>query len=266
MKAFVLVKNGPPETAFELKDWKLPELNESFVHIKVEAFGLNFADVMARRGMYRECPPLPTVVGYDVVGHVLEAGKKVSHVAKGDRVVGFTRFGGYAEEVMTSGMGVVKVPEDIPAGEAAALAVQYCTAYFSAEEMVRMHPGDKVLVQAAAGGVGTALVQLAKHRGCEVFGTAGSPQKIEYLKEQGVDHPINYREEHFAEAVRRITGEKHPLNIVFDSLGGKAFKQGKDLLGAGGRIVGFGASQRKGKSIISGIKTLMGFGFFQSSL
>lgn len=264
-KAFVLVKHGLPETAFELREVPDPPLEPTQVRVEVEAFGLNFADIMARKGAYQDCPPLPTVIGYEVVGRIIEMGKDAdaNRLAVGKRVVAFTRFGGYARSVVSPQEGVVVISEEMEAGKAAALAVQYSTAWYCAEEAVTLFPGDHVLVQAAAGGVGTALVQMAKRKGCIVYGTAGSAKKLEYLRKQGVDHPINYREQDFEAEVRKLRGEKG-LDFVFDSLGGKTFKKGHKLLAPGGRIVGFGAASRsgKGRNIFADIKLLLGFGFY----
>lgn len=263
MKAYVLVKAGAADKAFELRDIPQTQPGDGQVGVEVEAFGLNYADIMARKGLYRDCPPLPTVIGYEVVGRVRSIGKGVSHVAPGDRVVAFTRFGGYSQWVVSVGDGVVKIPETMDVGTATALATQYSTAWFSAEYQTRLHPGEHVLVQAAAGGVGTALVQIAKMRGCVVYGTAGSDAKLQYLRDLGVDYPINYNTQDFVAEIQKIRG-KAGLDVVFDSLGGKIFKQGYKLLGNGGRIVGFGAASRSsGKGGIFGdIGLLFGFGFY----
>lgn len=263
MKAWVITSYGSPETAFELQERADEHPGPGQVAIEVEAFGLNFADIMARNGLYRDAPPLPAVVGYEVCGEVVEVGEGVDGLAVGQRVVAFTRFGGYATRVVTTADGAVPISKEMDAGKALALAVQYVTAWFSAEERVSLFPGDHVLVQAAAGGVGTALVQLAKRRGCVVYGTAGSAAKLDFLRSQGVDHPINYREEDFYEKIKALRGEDG-LDVVFDSLGGKAFKKGFKLLRPGGRIVGFGASSRsgKGKGMLKDIRMLLGFGFY----
>lgn len=266
MKAFQITKFGEAEKAFVLKDLPDPVPGPTEVGIKVEAFGLNYADVMARKGMYRDCPPLPAVIGYEVVGRIDKLGAEVSGLEVGQRVVAFTRFGGYATYAVTGELAVTPIPEDMDAGVASALATQYCTAWWAGEEVVRLNKGDHVLIQAAAGGVGTALVQIAKRHGCIVYGTAGSAKKIEYLKELGVDHPINYRENDFYEVIKKMRGEEG-LDVVFDSLGAKPFKKGFKLLGHGGRIVGYGASSRSngGRHIIAGIRTLLGFGFYSSA-
>ncbi len=263
MKAWVLTKYGKAETAFELQEMpdEAPGVGE--VAIDVEAFGLNYADIMARRGMYRDAPPKPCVIGYEVCGRISAVGAGVNDLQVGQRVAAFTRFGGYATRVVTVADGVVPISEEMPAGIALALCVQYVTAWFCAEERVTLMEGDHVLIQAAAGGVGTALVQMCKLKGCIVYGTAGSPEKLKYLTEQGVDVPINYRKEDFYKKIKSLRGDKG-IDVAFDSIGGKAFKKQTKLLGAGGRIIGFGAASRSngGKSIISDIRMLLGFGFF----
>jgi NADPH2:quinone reductase len=244
MKAIVLVRYGTAREAFELQERPTPQPGQGQVRIAVEAFGLNYADVSARQGTYQDAPPIPCVIGYEVVGRIDAVGSGVTGLDVGRRVTALTRFGGYATAALTDARAVVPIPDDMDAGIAVALPTQGGTAYYCAEEMVRLHPGDHVLVQAAAGGVGTLLVQLCKRRGCVVYGTAGSDQKLDYLRSIGVDHPINYRREDFAEAVRRIRGSDG-LDVVFDSLGGSAVRKGLALLASGGRIVCFGAAERE---------------------
>ena len=243
MKVIAITKYGPAEKAFEISERGIPQPGLNDVVVKVDAFGLNYADVMARLGMYADAPPIPSVIGYEVVGRVESTGTEIHDLQKGQRVLAFTRFGGYAEYAITDRRAVVPVPEDMSNGVAAALATQYCTAYYAACEMVNLYPGDHVLVQAAAGGVGTAIVQLAKLKSCIVYGTAGSDGKLEYLRKNGVDYPINYRKQDFYEEIMRIRGEDK-LDVVFDSLGGKTHKRARKLLAHGGRIVGYGIAER----------------------
>ena len=261
MKAVVLVKNASAHNSFEIREVEKPKAEAGQVLVKSEAFGLNFADIMARQGNYQDCPPLPAIIGYDVVGEVVEIGAGVDNVVVGDRVTAMTRFGGYAEYAITDYRACAKIDKAYPVGKATALTTQYCTAYYCFEEMMNLHPGDKVLIHAAAGGVGTALVQLAIHKGCEIFGTAGSAEKLAYLKEMGVQHPINYRSQDFEVEVRKIIGE-HGLDAVFDPVGGKSVKKGLKLLGSGGRILLFGASDMTGANIFGKIGTGLGFGFY----
>jgi NADPH:quinone reductase-like Zn-dependent oxidoreductase len=262
MKALMLVRHGSPHEAFELRELVDPEPGAGQVRIAVEAFGLNYADVSARQGTYADAPPIPCVIGYEVVGRIDRLGSGVGGLQTGQRVTALTRFGGYATAAVTDARAVVPIPEDMDVGVAAALPTQGCTAYFCAEEMVRLHPGDHVLVQAAAGGVGTLLVQLCKARGCVVYGAAGSDDKLDYLRGLGVDHPINYRREDFAAAVRRLRGSDG-IDVIFDSLGGAAVRKGLALLAAGGRIVCFGAAERQAGSLqlLRDLKFAASFGF-----
>lgn len=263
MRAVVLKKYGLANDAFEIKEVEMPICGEEDVLIKVEAFGLNFADVMAVRGMYRDAPPAPCIIGYEVVGRVEKIGEKAKNVKVGDRVVGLTRFGGYAEYAVTNYKAVAKISKKMDAGIAAAIATQYCTAYYATHELTNIFPGEHVLIHAAAGGVGTALVQIAKNKGCVVYGTTSSPKKMAYLSEIGVDYPINYSTTNFVEEIKKIRGE-NGIDVVYDSVGGKTFKESYKLLAFGGRAVGYGAASRSGtkNKAWTGAKLLFGFGFF----
>ncbi|MCD6332365.1 MAG: zinc-binding dehydrogenase [Bacteroidales bacterium] len=262
MKAIYLIRHGESRQAFEIRETEIPKAGKNEVVIKVKASGLNFADVMARRGLYQDAPPLPSVLGYDVAGTVFEVGSGVQNLKVGDEVLAMTRFGGYAEYAKTQASGVVPIPEGFSPAHATALAVQALTAYYAAGYMIRLNPGDKVLVQAASGGVGSIIVQLAKHHGCTVFGTA-STGKQEYLRNLGVDHPIDYTREDFYTAVRQKAGQKG-VDAVFDNLGGKAFSRGLKLLAPGGKLITYGAaSMNKGKKsgMINTLRVAWGFGF-----
>ena len=263
MQAAVLVRTGNPDKAYEIQERPMPKPQPHEAVIQVEAFGLNFADVLARRGLYPDAPPLPAVMGYDVVGRIHELGSEVTDLQVGQRVMALTRFGGYAEYAATDARGIAPIPENTPVGEAVALATQYGTAWFCAREMTNLHEGEHVLIQAAAGGVGTALVQLAKHSGCTIYGTA-STHKQDYLREMGVDYPIGYRTTDFYEVIKEIRGDKG-LDVVFDSLGGKYLKNGYKLLGSGGRMVNYGAADMATggkKSIFRMLRVAMSFGIY----
>ena len=261
MKAVFLVRNGVAASAFSIREIETPRPEAGQVLIKVDAFGLNFADVMARNGMYKEAPPLPCVLGYDVAGTVEEVGSGVNNVKPGDRVTAMTRFGGYAEYAITDARAIAIIPGNLDAGAATAITTQYCTAYFAALEMVNLHPGDKVLIQSGAGGVGTALIQLAKHKGCEIFSTAGSEEKLQYLRSMGVHHPINYTSHDFEKVIKKITGGTG-VDVIFDAVGGKSVKKGFRLLTSGGRIVCFGAADMSNRNIAGKIKAALDFGIY----
>ncbi len=262
MKAAYLIKYGASKTSFEIRETERPVPESNQVLIKVEAFGLNFADVMARLGLYKAAPPLPAILGYDVVGKVESVGSEVSNVKIGQRVTALTRFGGYAEYAIAEKEVVFPVPESFQVGVAVALATQYSTAYFLSHNMANLQENDKVLIHAAAGGVGTALVQMALHKKCTVFGTCGSPEKIEYLKQNGVHHPINYRATDFEESVWKVVGTVG-LDAIFDPVGGKSVKKDYRLLGPGGRVFSFGvSSMNQTKSIFGKLRVLWQFGLY----
>ena len=260
MRAAVLVRHGAPERAFEIQEVETPHPGPGELRVRVEAFGLNFADVMARLGIYQDAPPLPAILGYEAAGVVDAVGDGVDAARVGERVVAFTRFGAYAEYVVTRAEATAPIG-DMPATEAVAIPTQFGTAVFCAEERVVLHPGDQVLVQAAAGGVGLALVQLAKRAGCVVFGTASSEAKRAHLRTLGVDHVIPYTEVDFETAIRAIVGPRG-LDVVFDSIGGDSVKKGVRLLGEGGRMVCLGAASHAGpsKSTLRTLKMAASFG------
>lgn len=265
MKAAVLIKKGAAFKAFEIREVAKPTLQQGEVLIKVAAFGLNFADVMARRGMYKEAPPLPAILGYDVAGTIEEVAENITNVKKGDRVTAMTRFGGYAEYAVTKASAVAVIPDALDAATATALTTQYCTALYAASEMVQLHKGDKVLIQSGAGGVGTALIQYARHLQCEIFATAGSESKLAYLKELGVHHPVNYNTADFETVIKKITLQKG-VDVIFDAVGGKSVKKGIRLLAPGGRLVCYGASALSNKNIFGKIKTALDFGFYHPAM
>lgn len=256
MKAITLVKNGSASNAFEIREKEVPVPNAGEIVVKVDAFGLNYADVMARNGLYKDAPSLPSVLGYEAVGTVHKIGVGVEGIKEGQRILAFTLFGAYAEYCIADQRAVVVLPDSIPNGEAAALATQYCTAYFAAINMANIQKGEKILVHAAAGGVGTAVIQLAKLKGCEIYGTAGSDEKLNYLKELGVHYPINYRKVDFAEVIN------DKIDVIFDPVGGSSFKRGKKLLAHGGRILCYGGAERSGGGFIKTLKFVWDFGFF----
>ncbi len=263
MKAVFLKKFGSPKEAFEIRETEIPTCEPHQVLIKVEAFGLNFADVLARTGLYPETPDRPCVIGYEVVGRVEEQGDAVAGDFVGSRVVALTRFGGYAEYVVTDYRAIGIISDDYPAEKALALATQYTTAYVCFRESMNLYPGDRVLIHAAAGGVGIALCQMALNAGCEIFATAGSAEKLEFLQKMGVQHTINYRENDYSEVIKsKLNGER--IDAAFNSLAGKSVKKDLKLLGAGGKFVIFGAASRvgSGKGILSGLKLLFQTGFY----
>ena len=256
MKGIQLVKTGDANKAFEVRELNRPEPKIGEVLIKVNSFGLNYADVMARNGLYKDAPPIPCTLGYEAVGIVEQIGQKVESFREGDRVLAFTRFGAYAEYCIADQRAIVKIGNKLTDAEATAVATQFCTAYFASYYMANIQGGEKILVHAAAGGVGLAVVQLAKLRGCKIYATAGSDDKIKFLEELGVDKAINYRKFDFQHQIQ----EK--VDVIFDPIGGSSFKKGKKLLSHGGRIICYGGAERSGGGLLSTLKFVWNFGFF----
>jgi NADPH:quinone reductase-like Zn-dependent oxidoreductase len=244
-QAFVLTQKGPADKAFSLQTVTLPELQSRQLLVEVEAFGLNYADVMARRGLYREAPPMPCVLGYEVVGTVAAAGNAADQELIGQRVVAFCRFGGYAKHVITEEHAAVPI-ETLDAAEALALATQFVTAYYMVERSANVQSGERVLVHAAAGGVGTALIQLCKRKNAIVCAKIGSRSKESVVRGLGADEVVVYSEHPYVEAVSQWLGNER-LDVSFNPVGGSTFKQDMSLLGTGGRAVLFGGSERSGK-------------------
>ncbi len=233
-----------------MEDRPEPEVGAGEVRIAVRAAGINFADTMARVGLYPEAPKPPSVLGYEVAGEIESVGAGVEDFKQGDRVMAGIRFGGQAEMVSVPAEQVMPLPDRLSFEQGAAFPVNYSTAYAALIVLGGLRNGDRVLIHAAAGGVGISATQVAKSHGAEIFGTASS-QKHEAIRAQGVDHPIDYRNSDFAEEVRRITGGEG-VDLIIDAQGPKSFRKDYRLLRQGGRLVMYGlseASTGSGRSI-----------------
>jgi len=241
MRAVVITKNGPPEVlqVQELPDAPAPGSGE--VRVAVKAAGINFADTMARTGVYPDAPPVPSVVGYEVAGEIESVGDGVEDVKPGDRVIAGTKFGGYAELVTVPAGQLLSLPKKLSFEQGAAVPVNYGTAYAALVIMGGLREGDRALIHSAAGGVGIAGTQIAKSHGAEIFGTA-SPSKHEAIIEQGVDHAIDYRNQDFEAEVMRITGGEG-VDVIIDAIGPSSFRKDYRILRPGGRMIMFGASE-----------------------
>lgn len=240
MRSVVITKHGPPEV-LQVQERPDPVPGPGELLVEVKAAGINFADLMARIGLYPDAPKPPTVVGYEVAGTVSALGEGVEGFSIGDRVMAGTRFGGYSELVAAKVPDVARLPDSISFEQGAAVPVNYLTAYVGLIRYGTLEPGERVLIHAAAGGVGIAATQIAKARGAEVYGTA-SPAKHDAIRGFGVDHPLDYTTPGWDSAVP-------PLDVVMDAVGGRSFRTSYNLLRAGGRLVAFGAS-----SVVSGEK------------
>ncbi len=241
MRALVITEHGPPEV-LKVEERPDPQPGPDQVRVRVRAAAINFADLLARVGLYPNAPAPPCVVGFEIAGDVDAVGAGVEGFEPGQRVMGGCRFGGYAELALTGPGELIPLPEDWSYAQGAAMPVAYATAYAGLVRYGGLRAGERVLIQAAAGGVGIAATQVAKLMGAEVYGAA-SPGKHDAIRGFGVDHPVDYRTHDVVDEVRRIAGEREPLDLVFDAIGGRSFKQGFSLLRPGGRLVCFGASE-----------------------
>ncbi len=233
MRAVVIPRTGGPEV-LEVQERPSPVAGPGQVRIEVAAAGVNFADTLARVGLYEDAPPLPAVVGYEVAGTIADVGEGVTAVAVGDRVMAGTQFGGYAEEVVVAADDAIALPDGLSFEEGAAIPVVYATAWAALLGYGSLREGERVLIHAAAGGVGIAATQIARRHGAEVWGTA-SPGKHDAIRDLGVQHPLDYTRDRWWSAVP-------PLDIVLDAIGGPSFKRSMGLLRPGGRLVAYGAS------------------------
>lgn len=259
MRAVVITKAGGPEV-LKVEERPDPKVGPGQVKITVAAAGVNFADTMARAGLYEDAPPLPAIVGYEVAGTVLDIGEGVDSqlVRPGSRVMAGTRFGGYAEHVVVPAADVIALPEHLSFEQGAAIPVNYATAWAGLLGFGSLQKGERVLLQAAAGGVGIAATQIAKHVGAEVWGTA-SPSKHDAIRAQGVDHPLDYTRDGWER-------DLPPLDLVMDAIGGESFSRSYRLLRPGGRLIAFGASsvlqgerRNLAKALPQAVRMLRGF-------
>jgi NADPH:quinone reductase len=217
-----------------------PPMQPGGVRIRVRAAALNFADTLMAKGDYQVKPPLPFAPGLEAAGEVLEVAPDVRRVKPGDRVMAVCHYGAFAEEAVTSGDAVWKVPDNLSDTEAAAFPIVYGTAHVGLTDKLDVKPGDWVMVHGAAGGAGLAAVEVAKLLGCRVIATAGGREKLDVALRHGADAGIDYRAESIKERAKQIT-DGVGVDAVFDPVGGDAFDQSLRAVRQGGRIlvVGF---------------------------
>jgi NADPH:quinone reductase-like Zn-dependent oxidoreductase len=245
VKALVQTGNGGFDV-LQVQERPDPPVGPGEVRIAVRAAGINFADTMARLGLYPDAPKPPCVMGYEVAGTVESVGDGVSDFAVGDRVMAGTRFGGQAELVTAPEVQVLPMPERLSFEQGAAFPVNYGTAYAALIVMGSLREGNRLLVHAAAGGVGIAATQIAKNVGAEIFGTA-SPSKHDAIRAQGVKHAIDYRNQDFEKETMRLSGGEG-VDLIIDALGPTSFRKDYRLLRPGGRMVMYGLSEIAGES------------------
>ncbi len=234
MRVIAIPRTGTPDVLTVEHRPGPTEPGPGQVTIEVRAAGVNFADVMARLGLYADAPPLPAVVGYEVSGTIEAVGPDVTALAVGDRVFAGTRFGGYAERVTVPVADVNPLPERLSFAQGAAIPVNYATAWAALYGYGSLRAGERLLIHAAAGGVGIAATQLAVGGDVEIWGTA-SPRKHDAIRAQGVAHPLDYTRRGWHRGLP-------PFDVILDAVGGSSLRRSYRMLRPGGRVIAFGAS------------------------
>jgi NADPH2:quinone reductase len=241
MKAILISKTGGPEV-LDYQTIDRPKPGQGELLVKMQAAGVNFIDIYHRTGLYPK--ELPFVPGLEGAGTVIETGSGVTELSAGDHVAFATVPGAYAEYVIAPADRTVKIPQDMPAKQAAAIMLQGMTAHYLLKSTFALKEGDIALVHAAAGGVGSLLVQIAKLCGAKVIGTAGSHEKAERVKSLGADQAIVYSEQDFEKQVQELTGGQG-VHVVYDSVGKNTFEKSLNCLRPLGTMVLFGQSSGK---------------------
>ena len=240
MRAWRAHELGAPEDVLRLEEVDTPVPGPGQVRVKVAACGLNFPDVLVLAGQYQEKPPLPMTPGMEVGGVIDAVGVGVA-LAVGTRVLTLPGMpnGGLAEYVVTHERAAHAIPDSMSFEEAAALWVTYQTGHVALHRRANLQAGETVLVHAAAGGVGTAAVQLAKAAGATVIATAGGPDKVKVALDQGADVGIDYKAEDFVEVVTEVTGGKG-ADVIYDPVGGDIFDRSRKVIAWEGRLLVIG--------------------------
>jgi NADPH:quinone reductase-like Zn-dependent oxidoreductase len=253
MRAIVTTRNGDVDVLkVESRPDPAPAKHE--VLIRVKAAGLNFADILARQGLYPDAPPKPCVMGYEVSGIVEGLGEGVDPSWDGKPVIAMIRFNGQAELVPAPVSQIFEKPDRLSFEEGAAVPVNYLTAWALLVTMGGLQKGDSVLIHNAGGGVGLAALDIAKHIGARTFGTA-SAGKHEFLKQRGLDHAIDYRKQDWLPVLMELTKDLG-VELVIDPLGGSSWKKSYRVLRTTGRLGVFGMSTASANGIRGKLRAL----------
>jgi NADPH:quinone reductase-like Zn-dependent oxidoreductase len=256
MRQIWITRKGPPEV-LQVREQPDTTPGDRQIRIRVKASGINFADLMARMGLYPDAPKLPCVPGYEASGVVDAVGEGVAGLKVGDRVFALPRFGGYTDSLVVPADSAFAMPEKMTFEQGAGFPVVYLTAYNMMLFSGNVRRGSTVLVHSAAGGLGLAAIQIARTRGCTILGTA-SPSKHDFLRKQGVAHPIDSGGDYVA-ATREIVGDRG-VDLILDPVGGRSWTKSYELLGPCGRLVAFGlsaASNGNTRSLLHAMRELL---------
>ena len=248
MREAIVTKFGSPDV-IQIQDSEIPEPKAGEILVKVSYSGINFADILSRMGIYPDAPNPPFTLGFEISGTIQKVGRDVSGFKRGDRVLGLSKKGGYCSHCCLTSDFLFKLPDSVSLEDAAAIPVTYLTAYFTIIHPGALRSGEDILIHGAAGGVGTAAIQLSKIRNAgKIFGTA-SDSKHDFLKENGVI-PISYSE-NFVDTIKNQT-DGQGVQVALDPVGGKNLMQSYKSLSSGGRVFTYGISsmaQSKTKSL-----------------
>ncbi len=251
MKQVVTTATGDVDV-LKLETNSDPKPGPGEIVIRVKAAGLNFADILARQGLYPDGPKKPCVMGYEVSGTIELVGEGVENELQGKSVVAMTRFGGQSELVRVKVRQTFAKPQQLTFEQAAALPVNYLTAYALIVVMGSLHQSESILIHNAGGGVGLAALEIAKKIGAETFGTA-SPSKHDFLKERGLDHPIDYRNQDWGRVLKELTNGSG-VDLILDPIGGAHWKKSYRALRHTGRLGMFGVSAMSATGIRGKLK------------
>ncbi|HEV2494376.1 MAG TPA: medium chain dehydrogenase/reductase family protein [Terriglobia bacterium] len=244
----IVTHYGGPD-ALQVVEEECPEPKDGEVRVKVLAAGVSLPDVMMREGIHPETPRLPFTPGWDLVGVVDRLGKGVSGIEPGQIVAALPIHGAYAEFVCLPQRELVPVPSGLDAAEAVSLVLNYITAYQMLHRSAKVRPGQRVLIHGAAGGVGSALLQLGRLAGLEMYGTCSSPSASAVSGLGGI--PIDYQHQDFVKEIHRLTSAG--VDVVFDGIGGTHIWRSRKALRPGGRVVAYGlTSSLRGGRLASG--------------
>ena len=253
MRQIVTTANGDINV-LKVQEKPDPTPRDDEVVIRVRAAGLNFADILARQGLYPDGPAKPCVMGYEVSGVVDAAGKDVNSSFVGKSVVAMTRFGGQSEMIAVKATQMFEKPEKLTFEQAAAVPVNYLTAYALLVVMGSLHEGESILIHNAGGGVGLAALDIAKKIGAVTYGTA-SPGKHKFLTDRGLDHPIDYRKQDWQPQLMQLTNGRG-VDLIIDPIGGAHFKKSYESLRHTGRLGMFGVSSGSANGLSGKLKML----------
>lgn len=235
MRAITIVEPGGPEV-LALTEIPEPEPGPTDVLIRVEAAGVNRADIVQRQGFYPPPPGAPDTPGLEVAGEIVSVGSEVSEWSPGDRVCALLAGGGYAEYAVAAAAECLPIPAGMDSAAAAGLPETVLTVWSNVMDRARIQAGEHFLVHGGSSGIGTTAIQMLKAFGCSVYATAGSDEKVEACLALGADACVNYREQDFVE-VLRTASENHGMDVILDMVGGDYVQRNIDLAAADGRIV-----------------------------